>query len=91
MSATIDRVINAAKDDARMFVEEFGQPIDTAQTDWDGAAWTDAQGSLQLTCQEAESLWPVYQSVLTAETRRLAEGRAERWAQGRESYVEPSI
>lgn len=65
-------VVDEARRDARAFVEEFGEAIDPAETDWDGEAW--AMADSRRAAEEAGlDLWPLYQETLVIETRRLAE------------------
>jgi hypothetical protein len=65
-----------ARRDAKLFVEEFGEPLDPATTDWDSTAWGEVQQSLRAaewTNDQLEPLWPHYQGWLISETRRLAD------------------
>jgi hypothetical protein len=74
MNATLDKLVaQKACEDAALFVEEFAAPLDPAATDWDAEAWTVSRRELNLTPEQADALWPVYQSALVAETQRLAQ------------------
>lgn len=62
----------AAKADAALFVAEFGEAIDPATTDWDTMAWQESGDEIEeMTANDAERLWPIYQAALVAETERL--------------------
>lgn len=69
-------VVRAAHEDAAAFVEEFGEALDPAATDWDAEAFATSRGSAPLYDVLPEELWdaawPIYQAALVAETERLA-------------------
>jgi hypothetical protein len=71
-------VCEHARRDAKLFVEEFGEPLDPAETDWDSVAWGEALRAVraadELTDDECDSLWSVYQETLVSETERLCAG-----------------
>lgn len=67
-----EAVLEEAMSDALAFVEEFGEPIDPASTDWDGEAWGEVCRHYSLDAFEFyDELWPIYQAALVAETVRL--------------------
>lgn len=74
------RVRTAAKADAHTFFDEHGEALNPESTDWDGEAWQMAYASggdladLDLTDEEIDAFWPVYQKALVKETQRLAAG-----------------
>lgn len=70
----VERVEMEATKDAALFVEEFNEPLDSSETDWDSEAWSGV--SLNLTDDEQDVLWPIYQAKLVAETERLCEVEA---------------
>lgn len=68
-----------ARRDAKLFVEEFREPIDPSATDWDATAWGDvrrALGANEPTEEELDHLWTHYQRWLVSETERLASKEA---------------
>lgn len=62
-----------ARIDAACFVDEFGEALDPAATDWDATAFDGVASKLDLGA-ERDALWPVYQTELVAATRCLADG-----------------
>lgn len=69
----------AAKATAKLFVEEFGEILNPAATDWDSVAWQEDRTNCipaSEVCEKlSEKYWPIYQAALVAETERLhAEG-----------------
>jgi hypothetical protein len=66
-----------ARRDAKLFVDEWDEPIDPAATDWDSTAWGDCLRELRTrgdwTPDELGQDWlfPHYQSWLVKETERL--------------------
>jgi hypothetical protein len=70
-TTTIHQVIASAHLSARLFVEEYGVPIDSPYSDWDGEAWTETVQELQLSREDAELLWPVFQKELINKTLLL--------------------
>ena len=72
MDATLQTQIEElARETASVFVEEFGEPLDSAKTDWDEKAWQEDARTLNLTEEHREEGWPIYQAALVAETQRL--------------------
>lgn len=65
-------VIEEAKKDAQLFVDEWNEPLDPETTDWDATAWADVQVKLHFN-GSFENLWELYQSTLVAETERLCQ------------------
>jgi hypothetical protein len=65
------RVLAVARDTARLFVNEFNEPLDPDETDWDATAWCDDLREAGLSEEEADKFWDVYQAELVAETERL--------------------
>lgn len=68
LTDVIAKVVAQAKQDAALFAEEFGEPLDEAETDWDAVAWGEVK------IDGASDLWLDYQAALIAETERLCEG-----------------
>ena len=72
MDATLQTQIEElARETAGQFVEEFGEPLDSAKTDWDEKAWQEDASTLDLTDKQRDEGWPIYQAALVAETQRL--------------------
>jgi hypothetical protein len=80
MATPIEQAEALAKRAAAGFVREFGEPLDPAETDWDGMAWSLDVGAIRteagerLEPDQVDALWPAYQAALVAETRRLCGG-----------------
>lgn len=70
---TLCKAQEAAREAADLFLEEFGEPLDPAQTDWDGAAWEN--DSAGLSEDEQDFFWPIYQETLVNRTKHLAPRR----------------
>lgn len=74
-----DQIRTRARDDAASFVEEFGEPIDPAETDWDATGFGDLRRELQLddylSEDGIEKCYRSYVETLVAETRRLTHER----------------
>ena len=67
----IDFVIQLALNDAKLFVEEFGEPLDSSTTDWDATAWELCDlGEFE---PDRSALWETYRSVLESESEGLAD------------------
>jgi hypothetical protein len=65
-----------ARRDAKLFVDEWNEPIDPSATDWDATAWGDNLSVLKRSnWTEVELnqdwLFPHYQAWLVSETERL--------------------
>jgi len=72
MHATLKtKIEELARETAGQFVEEFGEPLDSAKTDWDDKAWQEDARTLNLTDKQKDEGWPIYQGALVAETQRL--------------------
>jgi hypothetical protein len=72
MDATMQTQIEElACETASVFVEEFGEPLDSEKTDWDEKAWQEDARTLNLTEEHRQEGWPIYQAALVAETQRL--------------------
>lgn len=67
------RVEAKARGAAVLFVTEHGVALDPGKTDWDGTAWVEDSGDLGLTPHQREVYWPLYQSTMIAESKRLAD------------------
>ncbi len=65
MDELTTKVQGQAMEDAVAFVEEFEEPLDPSATDWDGTAWSDLVRTLNLTSDQAGSLWPLRTSSLS--------------------------
>jgi hypothetical protein len=65
------KIEELARETAGLFVEEFGEPLDSAKTDWDEKAWQEDASTLDLTDKQRDEGWPIYQAALVAETQRL--------------------
>lgn len=61
----------AAEQSAAVFVEEWHEPLDPAETDWDGEAWALDASDLGVPDERQDALWEVYEAALVRETRRL--------------------
>lgn len=74
----------AARETAKLFVDEFGEPLDPAATDWDGEAWAHDRTAFSVALRQAldrsdplyDEAWRAYDAALVAETERLC-GEAE--------------
>lgn len=64
-----------ARETAQMFVDEFNEVLDPATTDWDGTAWQEDVSNLpfELSSEQRDAGWEIYQAELIAETERLCE------------------
>jgi hypothetical protein len=71
MDPLADTITEIAWDDAIDFCINHETVLDPAKTDWDSVAWTEVVAEYELTPEQAERLWPVYQSALVKETARL--------------------
>jgi hypothetical protein len=60
-----------AKSDAKLFVEEFNEPLDSSATDWDSEAWGEARRELRLPRESWNWGWEIYSEALAAETSAL--------------------
>ena len=60
------KVIALANDAARCFVDEFGEPLHPAHTDWDSAAWETDLSEIRdgLSHDDIGRLWDIYQAAL---------------------------
>lgn len=75
-------VMFAAKEAAKVFVEQFGESLDPAKTDWDSTAYTEFDSN-RLFCEYRPYLqkllsmhfWDLYQSTLIETTKILCEGK----------------
>lgn len=65
------KIKDSAKRTAALFFEEFGEPLDPAETDWDATAWDFDAGDLRLSDTQQDKYWDFYQAALIAETYRL--------------------
>jgi len=73
-----NEIETAAKATAALFVEEFGEPLDPATTDWDATAWETDRSDLSFRDLLDDQViyvlaWDLYDRTLVAETERLAE------------------
>ncbi len=68
-----EEIEKRAKLTAASFVEEFGEPLDPATTDWDAVAWNEDRRGLGLNpaSSDHDEWWPIYQASLIAETEQL--------------------
>jgi hypothetical protein len=74
-----EKIVKRAKEDAEEFVDEFGEALDGATTDWDATAWGFAEADIlgdEVPKEDREGGWTLYSDVLEAETRRLVNERA---------------
>jgi hypothetical protein len=72
MDATLQTQIEElARETASVFVDEFGEALDSEKTDWDEKAWQEDARTLNLTEEHKQEGWPVYQAALVTETQRL--------------------
>lgn len=72
----INEIEAAAKKTAVLFVDEFGEALNPATTDWDGVAWANDADELSFAVDDFwGEAWAVYQVALVAETERLVAER----------------
>jgi hypothetical protein len=71
----VEAVVKVAKEDARLFFQEFQQPLEPTATEWDTTAWQDSRDVVEAVDEEADpaEYWEVYSETLVAETQRLAD------------------
>lgn len=67
-AARIAKIEAAAKGDAKLFVEEFGEALDPESTDWDSEAWAQETA---LAAETGGKGFSCYQRALVEETARL--------------------
>lgn len=77
ISEAVEILKQKAREDAKLFFEEFGEELDPASTDWDSVAFQTSFNELAFDTKDAleqcsDRGWEVYQSELVAETKRLA-------------------
>jgi hypothetical protein len=63
-----------ARKDAKLFVRQFGEPLDPSKTDWDATAWTQVACALRgaaWTDKEIDYYKCYYDAKLVSETERL--------------------
>jgi hypothetical protein len=60
--------------DARIFFEEWQEPLDSAATDWDAVTWDWSSAVVTEIDESAdpEIYWDLYSATLEAETKRLS-------------------
>lgn len=67
----IQQIETKAKETAQMFVDEFSEPLNPAQTDWDATVWQEDRRHFGLPPSDDQEGWKVYQRALVNETRKL--------------------
>jgi hypothetical protein len=75
-------VVDLAHKTAVAFVEEYGEALDPAETDWDGVAWSEDRLELSFRDELSDydfnkAVAGLYLETLVAETERLASEDAE--------------
>jgi hypothetical protein len=70
-------VIHRAAEDAALFVEEFGEALDSAGTDWDAVAWGELVREMdpnrEIDSAAIADLWDLYRGSLAFLTRKALE------------------
>lgn len=67
-----EEVTKEAKKDAQLFVDEFNEPLNPAETDWDSEGFNNCQFSFHTNDTKTyDESWSLYQSTLVAETKLL--------------------
>lgn len=69
-----DEITRLATETARMFVDEFGEQIDPAATDWDAVAWDDDRRKLSFSLEDANygEAWEFYSDELVRLTGEMS-------------------
>jgi hypothetical protein len=63
--------------DAQMFFDEWQEPLNSTETDWDAVAWGDSKCVVTALGGDPDEYWGFYSSILEAETERLADELAQ--------------
>lgn len=62
-----------AQETAQMFVDEFNEALNPAQTDWDAIAWQEDRRHFGIDWADDGEGWEIYQKALVAQTKKLVE------------------